>query len=75
MKKSNLGHATIDSESYVPYRARGGKCKCHCHTGVGESLRCAHCFSYFSVSNQRLDEMKGWDTRFSTKTLEFRVRI
>ena len=73
-KNKNLGHATIDGQNYVPYRARGGKCKCQCHIyGVGESLRCVHCFSYASVSNQVSDKMKNWDTPFSTKT-EFRVR-
>jgi len=51
-------------------RKHVGRCRCECHSGVGLSLRCDHCWSYFE--NDWSEEIKGREP-VSVSRVEFRV--
>ena len=52
-------------------RKHTGSCRCECHNGVGESLRCDHCFAYFE--NDWSEDITDWG-RVISKRVEYRIR-
>ena len=52
-------------------RKHTGRCRCECHSGAGEALRCDHCYAYYT--NDWSEEITDCGKPVS-RGVEFRVR-
>ena len=52
-------------------RKHTGRCRCECHSGVGEALRCDHCYAYYT--NDWSNVITDWGKPVS-RGVEFRIR-
>ena len=57
---------------HPPKRKHTGRCWCECHAGVGISLRCDHCYAYFT--NDWSEEMADFRGVISRERVEYRIR-